>query len=788
VVVLGLGGADVAHAEHFNIPAGRLGEVAGAVGVQGGVTIAVTDPEVAARRSPGVRGDLSVPAALDRALRGTGATAIFYDPTTIRIVARAVAPAPARRPQPQPQPPPPAPPAPPQEVEAVVVTASKQQMLVDTYPGSVKVIPLDAGWVGRNAAEGTAAITKLTPSLGSTNLGPGRDKLFIRGIADSSFSGPTQATVGQYLGDVRLNYNAPDPDLNLYDMKQIEVLVGPQGALYGASSLGGVIRLVPNAPDTHAAFGTMAAGVSTTRFGGTGGDGAVMVNLPLVEDRFAVRYVASGGLDAGYIDAPARGLRDINSTRSSGQRITWRVEAWSSWTFDLGLAFQNIATADGQYTLRGDPPLTRDNLVPQPFRNTYRLVYIAARGQFGDAELVTTTSMVRHKLTTVFDATGRDGSTRPQRFKEDNDITMFIHETRVSGGGQRSPWVVGVGSLFNFSVLSRELGPVAAPARIAGVVNAQAEVALFGQGSRPLTDTLTGTVGGRLTFANSTGFLINDIASGTGFMPVDGALESSRNALRFSGALALDWRPPGPLSVFFHYQQGYRAGGLAVAPSGSTLQSQKFVADDLNMNEVGVRLGRQGRDRLTLRAAVFAADWNHIQADLIDSSGLPYTTNVGRGRIFGLDGELTGRLSPTLTVSAAAFLNGSTLRPAGPEFSTGGRQTLPNVARDGARFAATWRRDLAGGVKLESDASLRYVGESKLGVGPQLDISQGDYWVADAGARLDFGGFAVSLDVANLGDVRANTFAFGNPFGLAQRDQMTPLRPRTVRLGIDTRF
>jgi outer membrane receptor protein involved in Fe transport len=336
--------------------------------------------------------------------------------------------------------------------------------------------------------------------------------------------------------------------------------------------------------------------------------------------------------------------------------------------------------------------------------------------------------------------------------------------------------------------MSRELGPLDAQTRIAGVVNGQAEVAVFGQGSRPLTDTLTGTVGGRLTFANSTGFLINEIASGTDFMPADGALESSRNALRFSGALALDWRPAGPLSAFFHYQQGYRAGGLAVAPSGSTLQSQKFVADDLNMNEIGIRLGRQGRDRLTLRAAVFAADWNHIQADLIDSSGLPYTTNIGRGRILGLDGELTWRLSPTFDVSAAAFLNDSRLHPAGPEFSTRGQQTLPNVARDGARLAAIWRRDLGRGVNLESATSLRYVGKSRLGVGPQLDIPQGDYWVADAGARLDFGQFALSLDVTNVGDVRANTFAFGNPFGLGQGDQMTPLRPRTVRFGIDARF
>ena len=84
--------------------------------------------------------------------------------------------------------------------------------------------------------------------------------------------------------------------------------------------------------------------------------------------------------------------------------------------------------------------------------------------------------------------------------------------------------------------------------------------------------------------------------------------------------------------------------------------------------------------------------------------------------------------------------------------------------------------------------SVRYVGKSTLGVGQFLDIPQGNYFVVDADARLDFGRVTLSLNLDNIGDVRANTFAFGNPFGLAQRDQMTPLQPRTLRFGIDARF
>jgi hypothetical protein len=112
---------------------------------------------------------------------------------------------------------------------------------------------------------------------------------------------------------------------------------------------------------------------------------------------------------------------------------------------------------------------------------------------------------------------------------------------------------------------------------------------------------------------------------------------------------------------------------------------------------------------------------------------------------------------------------------------------LPNVARDGGRLAAQWRQESALG-GLSAETSVRYVGKSTLGVGQLLDIPQGNYFVVDADARLDFGRFTLSLNLDNIGDVRANTFAFGNPFGLARRDQMTPLQPRTLRLGTEVRF
>ena len=116
------------------------------------------------------------------------------------------------------------------------------------------------------------------------------------------------------------------------------------------------------------------------------------------------------------------------------------------------------------------------------------------------------------------------------------------------------------------------------------------------------------------------------------------------------------------------------------------------------------------------------------------------------------------------------------------------RQALPNIPRDGIRIGSAWRFELARDVTLTSEATAHYVGRSYLGATPPLDVTQGQYLVSGIGARIDFARFGISLDISNIGDARANTFAFGNPFGLSRQNQVTPLRPRTVRLGFDARF
>lgn len=762
----------------FNIPAGRLSDALIALGQQAGLTIGASEPGLAMVRSRAVRGRMSAQAALSRLLDGTGYGFSFVAARTVRITR--AAPRPPRRPPPPPPPSPPPSPAPPGPETEIIVTGSKQGVSLDRFAGTAHLVDLDPTDVGRFGMRGSEAVLSRLPMLASTNLGTGRNKIFIRGVADSSFNGPSQAIVGQYLGDVRLTFNTPDPDLQLYDIRRVEVLEGPQDTLYGTGALGGILRVVPNAPDPSHASGALSGGAMTTAHGNPGGDLSGILNLPLIPDRLTLRAVGYGAVEGGYINDAGRNLKNVNRTDIYGGRAALLWTPGNDWQLELSGVGQFIATRDGQYTERGLPRLTRSSALAQPYDNDYRLGALTIRKRWSGVELMSATTIVRHDLETRFDATGLSGTTGPQLFVENIGITLLSNETRLSRpDAHGAGWVLGWSLIYNHSDLNRRLGPPDATMPITGVRNETSEAALFGQYSIPITPRLTATVGGRVTFSHSSGSPLDTRARNE---------EPTRNESRVSPTAAFSWRPADNLLVYGRYQEGFRAGGLAVSESGGTVSAQRFESDNLASFEAGVRIGRPGARRFSFNAAISYAHWEEIQADLVNSRGFPFTTNIGDGRIFGLELEGIWRATPALSFEAAAFINESALYKPDPAFAAADEKDLPNVAGAGGRVATHYQREVAQGVTLNVDGAVRYVGRSWLGIGAPLDVRQGGFFESQLGARLDFGRFGISLDVDNLADSRGNRFAFGNPFGISARNQITPVRPRTVRIGFDARF
>lgn len=754
-------GAMAAPPVMLSIPAGRLSDAVVAFGEQAGITVGLDDPTLGAIPVRGVRGRLDAARALDRILQGTRARAVAVGPDAFRIVAR---PRPATIPH--------TPPRPPAADGAILVTGSKRELPLEAYPGSVVVTDVRSIPLG-DRVHGSEALVDELPILSSTHLGPGRNKLFVRGIADSSFNGPSQSTVGQYLGEARLNYNAPDPDLALYDIATVEVLEGPQGTLYGAGALGGIIRLVPVAPDLDRFSIGASLGLSTTQHGAASWDGAGLLNLPIANGRAGLRVLGYRTIDAGYIDDPGRGLSDINRTRTVGGRAELRVRPAGDWTFDLTAVLQNINSRDGQYAERGLPPLQRDSVLSQPFDNDYALGSLVVRHPFGAAELVSTTSIVRHDVSTDYDAS--TSAAAPRLFREDDRITLLTNETRVSRkAADGSGWVAGIELLHSADRITRELGPPSALDRISGSRNAVTEAALFGEATIRLTDRLFATGGGRVGY---------DAQSGEVLDHPDDRPDHHRDTLVFLPSAGVLWNFGDRLAAYVRYQEGYRAGGLSV----SDQSVKRFRGDSLATVETGIRWG-SAESRLDATAAVSYAHWESIQADLVDSGGLPMTANIGNGRVLGFEARAGWRPTDGLSLSGSIFLNDSTLTDPAPGLAGEKDASLPNVADLGGQFRLNYERRLGRAGTIAFTASARYVGESKLGVGTALALPQGHYVDTAAGLRWTVRGVSFTLDARNLLDDGRNQFALGDPFTVAAARQVTPLRPRTIRFGLSTGF
>jgi iron complex outermembrane receptor protein len=187
-------------------------------------------------------------------------------------------------------------------LEEIVVTANKlnAQKVLD-IPASIQAISGDA--LQNISASGIMSIAGEIPGLSIQDLGPGDKKYVIRGINSTG-----DATTGVYYGEAVISgSNADDgggfePDIRLYDMNRVEVLRGPQGTLYGASSMSGTIRFIPNSPDLNTLGGYVTMEGSQTQHASGNYNINGEVNLPIIDGVLALRMVGWKLYDSGYIN------------------------------------------------------------------------------------------------------------------------------------------------------------------------------------------------------------------------------------------------------------------------------------------------------------------------------------------------------------------------------------------------------------------------------------------------------------------------------------------------------
>ncbi|WP_026091814.1 TonB-dependent receptor [Blastomonas sp. AAP53] len=776
----------------IDIAAGRLDDAIIALGRQAGISIGIGDRRLGAQRVRRLRGHMTPQQALERLLNASEARPVRLASGHWRIVRATPATrrsgAPIRLAMLTPR-------QATAPVEEIVVTAAaaRSDLLTRDAFGHIQ---LDGEFALGGQGRGSDALVERLPGLGSTQLGPGRNRLFLRAIADSSFNGPSQAVVGQYLGTARLNYNAPDPDLRLVDLSAIEVRQGPQGTLYGAGTLGGVIRLLPNMPDLEDWQAGQSVALAATRHGDPSANASAMLNAPIVAGKLGLRAVIYGGRDGGYIDDRLRGRSDVNRVDTIGGRISARITPGAGWTIDLMAAAQTIDGRDSQYADRRGDGLDRASPFAQPFRNRFRLGQAAIGKQWDAFELLSTTTVTGLDLTETFD-TSQPGSA-PSLFRQHGQTRLITNETRLSGetaGG--IGWLAGTSLLSNRYRIRRARGSVERSSAITGIENRVEEATAFADLTIPATDRLFLDLGGRVSHVRLSGEALD-----TPLMALAVLARSSaqRNQTAFLPSAGVRYRFSDAVSGHARYQEGFRPGGIGVRDD----MVRRYRPDNVSAVEAGLAFSGGS---LSGDVTLAYTRWRNIQADLIDSDGLPATENIGNGRIVTVDATLAWQPVPAFSVEASAVWADSRLvspsagifvlpaNRAGFDFASipagaviADSNALPNVARLSGRMAANYRTSLGGAGDLMVGGSMRYIGRSRLGIGPVLGVEQGDVLDTALSASLTRGGRSFWLQASNLLDTRGNRFALGSPFTLPHGEQTTPLRPRTITIGADFSF
>ena len=769
----------LAREQAIDVPAGTVPESAIEMARQTGTSIVVSDPVLTKRRTPRIRGRMSARQAIRRLAESAGARAVATGTASWRIeprprrtasVGRSRPPDPRRRAVHQP-PPPAVPPTP------IVVVASKRDTRLDELAAQISLI--DGEDLALGGTGGTEKITQRVATVSSTYLGSGRNKLFIRGIADSSFTGPTQATVGQYLGDMRLSYNAPDPDLRLSDLERVEVLEGPQGTLYGAGSLGGIIRLVPNAPELDSLFMRGTLGNALTQYGAASVDANMIANIPLAPGKAALRMVLDAASEGGYIDKPLLDRDDVNRTRTLAGRAIMHVAIAPDWALDvIGLA-QSIHAADSQYAARNGQDYDSLARVREGADADYLHGQLVVSGRIGALHVRSTTGAARQDVQERYDATMPGDEDRV--FVQLNDTRMIAHETRIwlPIEDRRFGWLAGLSLVDNSARLNRRLEQGRKRSSATGARNSLTEGTIYGEASYRLRHGVIATLGARYTRARLGG-AAEDVALALAVAGAAITEERDQSAFLPSGSLVA--RLARATTLYIRYQEGFRPGGLAI--EGEFVR--RFRQDHARTLEMGARHGRAGIDPFDLAVNVAYTRWNDIQADFIDNLGLPSTDNIGDGRVWTFSASGSVFLTDDLRLTGGATINRSTIDEP-TRFSSPRISHVPNIAEFSGRMGLEYSRSVGRDLDLDARVWASYIGKSRLGVGPELGDPQGDY--VDSGMLVRIGNerFGGTLSVTNLAGTEGNRFALGTPFAVL-REQVTPLRPRTIRLGVDFSF
>ena len=701
----------------------------------------------------------------------------------------------------------------------IVVTAEKRSERLQDVPIPVSAITTE-GLLDNNQTRLADYFAKV-PGVNFTSNVRGAPVIAIRGLATGTDL--VNPTVGIVIDDVPFGSSTglgggdTTPDIDPSDLERIEVLRGPQGTLYGASSLGGLVKYVTRAPSTTALSGDLQVGMSGVHNGAEPGYNVRgSVNVP-VTDTFAVLVSAFTHQDPGYIDNPTLGSTGVNESHSSGGRLAAVWKPTDTLSIRMGALYQQTR-ADGASHIIVDPSL--GDLQQNDTRHTGNIdkklqsYNLTVQDKLGPVDLTSVTGYTITHINDTIDYSAGFGflsgftdqafnipvNTTGSTMVDNNQTHRFNQELRLSMPlATWLDWLVGAfytheRSPFSQGVLAslHDTGEsVGNWADLRWHVT-YAEYAGFTDFTVHLTDKFDIQLGARESKIEQS---YHEVDSG----PLVPLFEGSPSPLDFGNVSTSStaftylatprYKITPDTMVYARLASGYRPGGPNQTASAFGLPLE-FKPDKVQSYELGLK-GDVAEHLFSYDASVYYINWREIQLLFIDpNSGFGFISNGSRAKSQGAELSVETRPLRGLDVSAWVAFNDAKLTepfPPGSQLVGSQGDRLPFGSRFSGSLSIKQEFPLVADVSGSVGATVTYVGE-RVGnfTASQVRQNYPAYARTDLNAGIKYTDWTAIVYANNVTDRRG--VLYGGVGTLPNSAAFEIIAPRTIGFNVMRKF
>jgi len=709
-----------------------------------------------------------------------------------------------------------------QNIEEVIVTAQKRAEALIDVPQSVSVV--DGAVLERQHASTFQDYLKLVPGLQLSQTTPGQGRLVMRGVN----TGGVASTVAVYVDETPFGSSSGlvngailAADIDPFDMQRIEVLRGPQGTLYGASSLGGVLKFAPNPPSTDKTEARVRFGAENVSDGEMGYSGTGMLNVPL-SDSFALRATGYYRDQGGFIDsigtAGSDREEDINSSKSYGGRLAALYAPSDTFSARVSAVIQNIrndaggdieSNANTLETLYGGP--TQSQFVPEFTDFDYRVYNATLDFDLGFATLTSASSFneleepFRSDLTTQFSPLLIAVFGFPPHELLQEQTTKYDKATQelrlASPSNDRFEWLLGAyytkekGDIIQHieAVQPGTLTPL--PLGVLGDATLHSnyeEIAGFFSGTIHFGDSFDLTLGGRYSTNDQDATQVSGGALAGGLPPTTLTAASDEDVFTYS--VAPKWKLDEHKALYIRVATGFRPGGPNVVPPlAPPTVPRIYDSDEITSYEAGLKV--ESADRAySLDLALFHIDWEDIQLFArVNNFGV--NVNGGDAASYGFEFTGSAYLTEGFNVSLNGSLTDTHLKDDTPALSGGKKgDALPFTPEWSASLNTNYEWSVGSQAMAYVGGSVRYLSYQTASYDLAFRTANGRqrkveaYEVVDLQAGIDFGHYTIELYGKNLTDSDGKTSTGGLGGVPAGALPTGVIRPRTFGLTVGFNF